>query len=374
MILKTLIIRFAPSILLLERCDFKYMDNILKKIDKLTIFFAIYTFCFVVFFGTIGYTLPFVLALILGTLLKIPTKYLMTKFKIKNTVASLLTTSILFTTIIVVLSLIVATLTSESIQLGKNIQSYVTSNKETIINFFSNLQNYYKNLDPSIISNIESNINNYITKTINVSMNASTKIFTQTLGFVSTIPYTLMVLLFTLLTTYFFTKDLSSTNKSNFNIIPLKNKDRVHSIFDESKKMLKNYLLSYLLIITITFLETIIVFLIFKVKYAVTLSIICGIFDLLPILGIGAIYLPLIVIFFISKNYVAALGLLISYVIITIVRQIIEPKIVSSSLGIHPVAVLASIFIGLRANGILGMLFCMFLMVFYKILRKVDVL
>ena len=350
------------------------MENILKKIDKLTIFFVLYTFIFVIFFGTIGYTLPFVLAFILALLLKAPTKFLMRKFKIKNAIASLLTTTIFFTVIVILLSLIIATITSETIQLGKNIQSYFSTNKDYIFNFFSNLQNYYKNLDPSIISNIESNITNYITKTINFSMNASTKIFSQTLGFVSTIPYTLMVLLFTLLTTYFFTKDLSSASKKIFDLIPRKNGDRVHYIFDESKKMFKNYLLSYLLIITITFFETLIVFLVFKVKYAVTLSILCGVFDLLPIFGIGAIYVPLIVIFFISKNYIAALGLLISYVIITIVRQIIEPKIVSSSLGIHPVAVLASIFIGLRANGIVGMIFCMFLVVFYNILKKVEVL
>ena len=350
------------------------MENILKKIDRIAIFFVLYTFIFVVFFGTIGYTLPFVFALILASLLKIPTKYLMRKFKIKNTIASLFTTTIFFTVIVILLSLIITTITSESIQLAKNIQSYISLNKNILLDFFNNLQNYYKNLDPSIISNIESNINNYITKTINISMNASTKIFSQTLGFVSAIPYTLMVLLFTLLTTYFFTKDLSSSNRKIFDLIPSKNGDRIHYIFDESKKMFKNYLLSYLLIITITFLETLVVFFIFKVKYAVTLSILCGVLDLLPIFGIGAIYLPLIIIFFISNNYVAALGLLISYVIVTIVRQIIEPKIVSSSLGIHPVAVLASIFIGLKSNGIVGMLFCMFLVVFYNILKKVEVL
>ncbi len=350
------------------------MENILKKVDKLSIFFVLYTFIFVIFFGTIGYTLPFVFALILASFLKIPTRYLMRKFKIKNTIASLFTTTIFFTVIIILLSLIITTITSESIQLAKNVQSYITLNKSIIINFFSNLQDYYKNLDPTIINNIESNITNYITKTINISMNASTKIFSQTLGFVSAIPYVLMVLLFTLLTTYFFTKDLSSTNIKKFVSIPHESKDRIRYIFDESKKMLKNYFLSYLLIITITFLETLVVFLIFKVKYAVTLSILCGIFDLLPILGIGAIYLLLIIIFFVSNNYISALGLLISYVIITIVRQIIEPKIVSSSLGIHPVAVLASIFIGLKANGIVGMLFCMFLLVFYNILKKVKVL
>lgn len=350
------------------------MDNILKKVDRLAIFSILYSFTFVVFFGTIGYTLPFVFALILALLLKIPTKYLMKKFKVKNTIASLFTTTIFFTLIVILVSLVVTTITSETIQLAKNIQSYVSSNKDNIVDFFSNIKNYYKNLDPSIITNIESNISNYITKTINFSMNASPKIFSQTLGFVATIPYTLMVLLFTLLTTYFFTKDLSSSSKKMFDLIPRKNEDRIHSIFDESKKMFKNYLLSYLVIITITFLETLVVFLVFKVKYAVTLSILCGIFDLLPIFGIGAIYGPLIIIFFISKNYVAALGLLISYVVITIVRQIIEPKIVSTSLGIHPVAVLASIFIGLKANGIMGMLFCMFLVVFYNILKKVEVL
>ncbi|MBU3091149.1 sporulation integral membrane protein YtvI [Clostridium sp. CM028] len=350
------------------------MENILKKIDKLAIFFVLYTFVFVIFFGTIGFTLPFVFAFILASLLKIPTKFLMKKFKLQNTIASLFTTTIFFTVIVVLLSLIITTLTSESILLGKNIQSYITLNKDIVINIFSNLQNYYKTLDPNVVSNIESNITNYISKTINISMNASTKIFSQTLDFVSTIPYILMVLLFTLLTTYFFTKDLSSSSKKKFDLIPRKNEDRLHSIFDESKKMLKNYLLSYLLIITITFLETLIVFIVFKVKYAVTLSVLCGLFDLLPIFGIGAIYLPVIIIFFISNNYVAALGLLISYIIITIVRQIIEPKIVSSSLGIHPVAVLASIFIGLRANGIVGMLFCMFFLVFYNILKKVEVL
>jgi sporulation integral membrane protein YtvI len=350
------------------------MEKLIKNIDKLVIFFVLYTFVFIMFFGTIGYTLPFVLALILALFLKIPTTYLMKKFKVKNTIASLFTTVIFFTVIVVLLSLIITTITSETIQLAKNIQLYITSNRDSIIKFVISIQNYYKNLDPSIISNIESNLTDYITKTINISMNASTKIFSQTLGFVSTIPYTLMVLLFTLLTTYFFTKDLSSSSKKIYDLIPSKNGDRVHFIFDESKKMFKNYLLSYLLIITITFLETLVVFLIFKVKYAVTLSILCGIFDLLPIFGIGAIYLPLIIIFFLSNNYVAALGLLISYIIITIVRQIIEPKIVSTSLGIHPVAVLASIFIGLRANGILGMLFCMFLVVFYNILKKVKVL
>ncbi|MCJ7690134.1 MAG: AI-2E family transporter, partial [Clostridiaceae bacterium] len=217
------------------------MDKFLQKIDKLAIFFILYTFVFVIFFETIGYTLPFVLALILASILKIPTKYLMQKFKIKNTVASLFTTTIFFTIIVVLISLIITTITSETIQLAKNIQSYISSNETSIVDFVNNLRSYYKNLDPNIITNIELNISNYITKTIDISMNASTKIFSHTLLFVSTIPYALMVLLFTLLATYFFTKDLSSSSKKLSDLIPRKNGDRITSIFEESKKMFKNY-------------------------------------------------------------------------------------------------------------------------------------
>ena len=81
------------------------MEHIFKKIDKLVIFFAAYTFIFMVFFGTLGYTLPFVLAFILALFLKIPTAYLMKKLKVKSTVASLFTTTVFFTIIVTLLTL-----------------------------------------------------------------------------------------------------------------------------------------------------------------------------------------------------------------------------------------------------------------------------
>jgi sporulation integral membrane protein YtvI len=138
--------------------------------------------------------------------------------------------------------------------------------------------------------------------------------------------------------------------------------------------MLFTYAKTYSLVIFITFLETLVGFSLLNVKYALILSIVCAIFDVLPILGIGAIYLPLAAIFFIVKNYFMGIAIIVLYLIVTIIRQIIEPKFVSASLGLHPVAVLAAIFIGIRAYGFIGMVYLIFIMVFYKILRNVDVL
>lgn len=350
------------------------LDNLIEKFNKLSLFFIAYTIIFLVFFKTLSYTLPFVLAFIFALLLHKPTKYLINKFKFSNSAASLLTTFVFFAIIISLLSLGIAALTSEAIQLGKNTQSYVVQNTDKISNLFDKAQDYYKNLDPTILNAIESNLSSTASKVSKTAVDVTTKMVSGTVSFLSYIPYILMVVLCTLLATYFFTKDLTSAKDKFLDIVPTHKSDKLFYVFSESKKMLGNYLLSYLLIISITFFETLVGFVLLDVKYAVILSILSAVFDILPVLGIGTIYVPLAIIYFLSKNYYVAIWLVVLYVLVTVVRQIVEPKIVSSSLGIHPVPILAAIFIGLKANGISGMFFCIFLVVSYTTLKKVNVL
>jgi predicted PurR-regulated permease PerM len=75
-----------------------------------------------------------------------------------------------------------------------------------------------------------------------------------------------------------------------------------------------------------------------------------------------------------TGNYFAAIGLIVLFVLISAVRQIVEPRIVSTSLGLHPVLVLAVIFIGLKAYGFIGMIYLTFLIVLYKVLKTAKVL
>lgn len=351
------------------------MKELINKIDKIALFFIIYTLIFLLFFNTIDYTLPFVLALICALILRRPTLFITKKFKIKNGIASLITTTVFFAIILLVLSLGIIMVAQEAVQFGKNVQIYISNNYNELYNSLYNLQKYYNNLDPYIINTFEGNFTSFITKASNVAMNFSGKLVSYLVNLVATIPYLLMVILFTLLTTYFFTKDMTSSKTNISNLIPDNKTANLAKIYNESKKMIGNYLLSYMIIISLTFIETLIVFSIFKIKYALILSIICAIADILPIIGIGVIYIPLALIYLIiAHNYVICIGLIISYLLVSIIRQIIEPKIVSSSLGIHPVAVLASLFIGLKINGLSGVIFCIFLVIFFNIFRKLDML
>ncbi|NFV68468.1 sporulation integral membrane protein YtvI [Clostridium botulinum] len=351
------------------------MDKFIEKLDKLILFFIIYTISFLVFFKTLPYTLPFVLAFLFALALKKPTNYLIEKLKVKNSLASFIITLVFFSIIITLLFRGINSLVHEVIDFGRNAQVYLYSHEQEISNYVDNIYRYYLNLQPSIIDSIEKTIGNSFSKISNIIVFITSKIVSSFIKLLGSIPYILMIILFTLLSTYFFTKDLTKHKNKISEILFNKSSSKFSQIYIESKKMLSNYILSYLILIGITFFETLIVFLIFDIKYSIIFSIIAAIADFLPILGIGTIYIPLALIYIlIYKNYVVGIGLLICYAFVSIVRQILEPKLLSSSLGLHPVAVLAAIFIGLKANGISGMFFCLFFIVFYNILRKVELL
>ncbi|MGE5627089.1 MAG: sporulation integral membrane protein YtvI [Solirubrobacterales bacterium] len=351
------------------------MNELIDKFDRVLIFVVVYTIAFLVFFKTLNYTLPFVLAFIFALILRKPTELMVSKFKFKKSISSLITTIVFFSILLSLLGWGLTMAGEEIVSLGRNIQTYINDNTVLFNQFIDNLQKYYNNLDPYFISTIEANFSSTLTKFSNLTVSVSGSILSSIVSFLASIPYIVMVIIFTMLATYFFTKDMTLAGNRLVKLIPENKSIKFTSILTEARKMLLNYSIAYMTIIGLTFVETLIVFIVFKIKYAFLLSVVCAFFDLLPILGIGAIYIPLALIyFFLVKNYIVAVGLVISYAIVSIIRQLVEPKLVSSSLGIHPVAVLAALFIGLKADGIAGMFFCIFMVIFYNVLRRVNII
>lgn len=349
------------------------MEKLQLKFFKLGIFFITYTIIFFILFSTLKYTLPFLLALIFAYILKYPTKLMMKK--INATAAALISTILFYGVILFITIMIFTALTNEIIGLTKYLQKIITNNSDFIYNYLSYLPSYFNNLalDPMIIESIKSNLGTAAENILSTSVTIGTLIIQGLLSFLGYIPYIIMVVIFSLLTTFFFTKKLSSNQSKFHDWLPAES-SKFFEILTYVRKMLINYLLSYLFIIFVTFLITLLGFSIFRIKYALVLSLLCAILDLLPVLGIPLVYFPIAILNLVSKNYIVGFGLLILYAIVFIVRQIIEPKIVSSTLGLNPVAVLSAIFIGLQAGGFLGMIFCIFLIVFYEILNKVNVI
>ncbi len=121
-------------------------------------------------------------------------------------------------------------------------------------------------------------------------------------------------------------------------------------------KMLK----SYATLIFITFCEVSIGLNILKLigvysgGYILVLSIITAIVDILPVLGTGTILIPWAVFNLFTGNIGLAIGLIIMYVVITVIRQVLEPRLVAMNVGMHPVITLFGMYLGVQLFGFLG--------------------
>ncbi|MBW6409742.1 AI-2E family transporter [Clostridium weizhouense] len=111
-----------------------------------------------------------------------------------------------------------------------------------------------------------------------------------------------------------------------------------------------------IILVLISTLEIMIGFLILRIPNSFILGILCGALDILPYVGTIIVFIPIIIYNIIIKDFIHAFGLMCLYILVQVIREILEAKFLSDKLDIHPLLVLISIYIGVQIFGILGIL------------------
>ncbi|GEM_PF-62035 len=132
--------------------------------------------------------------------------------------------------------------------------------------------------------------------------------------------------------------------------------EKLNAVSKHLGKVLKKYILSYALIMLITFAEICVGLLIIRVDRAPLIAAVIAVFDILPIVGSGMVLLPWAIITLILGNIGRGIGLLILWAVVVVVRQIIEPKIVGNHVGLHPLLTLFAMIAGNFIYGGIGIL------------------
>lgn len=346
-----------------------FNEQFIKKARNFIIFIVVFTILFTLFFSTLSFTGPFVFAIIIAIITRPFTSFLKKKLKFSSSIAALVSTIIVYAILGILISAIFFKITIEAKALLNSVPN-INDIIKSIEKMLNNLKVYYDQIDPSLAGKITDQLYKILYSLLDIVTGIVGSLVSTAIG----LPAMIMVVFVTLLATYFFSKDLLRMEVRFTSIFSPKGKESVKAVWKESGKMVIGYIKSYSILLSLTFLESYIGFSILNVRYALILSLLCALLDILPIVGISAVYIPLAIIFLISHRYGMALGIIILLTLITVVRQIVEPKLYASNLGLHPAAVLAAIFIGIKAYGFIGMLYLLALMVFYKILRNVKVL
>ena len=165
---------------------------------------------------------------------------------------------------------------------------------------------------------------------------------------------------------FYFTLDSARIKSGIMGILPAPAERFLSHIKKEAAVAAIGYLRSYSLILLITFAEIFFGLSVLGVEYSFIIAAISAVVDILPILGVGIVLIPWALFCLMTRNLFLGIGLIILYVIIVIVRQFIEPKIVGESLGLHPLLTLAAFYLGYRLFGFAGILIAPLTLVIWR--------
>ena len=354
----------------------EYISLVAKRLRpflSLIIFFLVFTVSFSIIIGTLKYTIPFIIGLITASILKKPTETLIKKFNIDGNLAASISILLFYIITVILLGFGIMYFCSEIKDLATDGYQYLYDNRSNVNAFIQDSLSAFENIAESNLERLKSNINKFISDISNYALDFSMNIVNYIIGVISAFPYIISVIIFAILSSFVFLKKFIKKDSSrikNTEYINENEFDKFLKIITEIKDVIFKYIGTYSILILCTFIITFIGFSILKIPYTLLLSLTCMILDLLPVVGMIIVFLPLVIIYFFSGKYVTVIFLVILFCGIMITRNILEPKLLSSSLELSQLSVLIAIFVGLNAGGFKGMIYLMALFISFNFYKK----
>ena len=301
--------------------------------------------------------IPFIIAFIISLIIEPAIKYLMKKTNITRKMSSIIIFLLAFSIIIGSVTWGIISLVSESTNLLQTLNIYIdkayTQMQETIskmsitkISISKNVSNLVQDASTDILFKISGWLTEFLTKLINV---------------ITSIPTIAIYTVITILSLYFICTDRIYILDLMEHNMPSKWIQKLAIHIKEISKNLGGYLKAVVTLIFVSFIISVIGLYILKfvgmnVKYPLLIALGIAFVDALPILGAGTVIVPWAIFSALDGDIKLAISIIILWIIMSVVRQFLEPKIVSGKIGIHPIFTIIAMYTGFRIIGILGML------------------
>lgn len=305
----------------------------------------------------INWIMPFVLAFIVSAILYPLIRLLSNKLRLskhKKPVAAVIT-ALFFCTVGVITGFIISKLVIAVSDFIVSIPEYFT---ETVL---PNLEVTYEKIRTVLAGwhiEIDTGSKTFF-DSITSSVSGLISNIVPSLSFIKSIPGMIVSIIIMIISTFFMAMDYEKITAFCMAQLHKKTADFISELRNYTVKILFKYIRSYALILAITFTELLTGFLIMHFitgqKNVFLLALLIAVFDILPIVGTGTVLIPWTIISLITADYAKAICLIVIYVIITVIRQFIEPKIVGEQVGLHPLATLIAMIVGTKLFGGVGL-------------------
>ena len=301
--------------------------------------------------------MPFLVAFVISLMIEPGIKYLMKKTKLSRKMTSIIIFIIVFAIIIGSVTWGIVSLISESTNLLQTLNLYIdrayTQIQETIgklsisrISISSNVASLMQDASKELLFKLSTWITGFLTKLMSI---------------ITSIPSIAIYVVITILSVYFVCTDRIYILDFMEHHMPKKWVQKIGGHIREITIKLGGYLKAEAILILVSFIISLVGLYIFKfvgmnVKYPLLIALGIGFVDALPILGSGSVMAPWAVMEALNGDIQLGVAIIVLWIIMSIVRQFLEPKIVSGKIGIHPIFTLIAMYTGFKVIGVMGML------------------
>lgn len=299
---------------------------------------------------------PFIIGFFIAWVLQKPIRFLCRKLSIPDKMTAILAVLLFYATIGVLISLASVKAFSEIGSLIAMVPTFYSVHVQPLLwDVLTGMEIAFLDMDPSLAATLEDLTRQFLQSLGERVTGWSMAAMGIISGIASSLPALFIKIVLMIISTFFIAVDYERL--TGFCMRQLS--DRGKNLFLQIKEYLVGTLWvcvrSYALIMSITFVELSILLTFIGIEHSVIVAFCTAIFDILPVLGTGGIMVPWAVLTAISGNWILGLKLFVVYIIVTVVRNIIEPKIVGGQLGLHPVVTLCSMFVGVQLLGAIGL-------------------
>jgi len=318
-------------------------------------FIAVFVFlAYLAFRYVFGAIAPFIIAFIAASLAEPLVRLLVNKVKLPRGVASSISMVLLLITVLAIGAFLSTTIFVEA----KNLISGIPAQLRTFITYIKGTlkdgTGIFAMIPDNLLEKAFDYISNYDYSTL-VTGSVGSLLLGYAGNFVAYIPNALVFFIVTIVSSIFMSISFPVVKRFCLAQFRPEQQELIIEIKRSLFTTVGKYLRSYLLLMLITFVELLTFFLIFGFKPALTLAFLIAIVDILPVLGVGTVLIPWAAFCLLSGDPWKGLILACMYIVITIVRQILEPKVIGDHVGMLPILTLFCIWVGLKLFGFGGM-------------------
>ncbi|MDC3412632.1 sporulation integral membrane protein YtvI [Aquibacillus sp. 3ASR75-11] len=352
------------------------------RLIRLLIVLGTLFFSFIIVFYITTFTYPFVLAILFASLLNPIINFLQIKWKLSRSLAVLASISFVLALVISIITILIIELIRGTTYLGEHIPAHFKTLVQFVEDFiahqampiYEKMISLIRTLDPAQQATIKRNIENIGDEIASTGANTLQALLQNIPVALGSLPNYMTVFIFSLLGTFFIAKDWYKLHALTKRMLPESVTESGSDVVNGLKKAFFGFAKAQCILISITAVIVLIGLLFLQVKYAITIAVITGLIDLIPYLGTGIVFLPWIAYLFLTGQYGMTIGLTALYMVVIVQRQVMEPKILSTNIGLDPLATLVALFVGFQIWGFAGLILSPALLVVINTLYQTGVL